>query len=116
MSLQGMDADTAETLTGVVRLLHRAAEAEIAIEQGETRYEGVTWTTLRQIAANQLIPLPEPARRGLINLARTSWPLQTGPSPWQHNSTPATSRDQSDPVTTRIAGGSPSPIRSLISA
>jgi hypothetical protein len=44
-------------------------EAEIAIEQGETRYEGVTWTAPRQIAANQLIPLPEPARRGLINLA-----------------------------------------------
>jgi hypothetical protein len=44
-------------------------EAEIAIERGETRYEGVTWTTRSQIAANQLIPLPEPARRGLINLA-----------------------------------------------
>jgi hypothetical protein len=44
-------------------------EAEIAIEQGETRYEGVSWITRRQIAANQLIPLPEPARRGLINLA-----------------------------------------------
>jgi hypothetical protein len=44
-------------------------EAEIAIEQGETRYEGVTWTTRSQVAANQLIPLPEPARRGLINLA-----------------------------------------------
>ena len=43
-------------------------EAEIAIEQGETRYEGVTWTTGSQIAANQLTPLPEPARRGLINL------------------------------------------------
>jgi hypothetical protein len=44
-------------------------EADIAIEQGETRYEGVTWTTRRDIAANRLIPLPEPARRGLINLA-----------------------------------------------
>jgi hypothetical protein len=44
-------------------------EAEIAIEQGETRYEGVTCTTPRQLASNQLIPLPEPARRGLINLA-----------------------------------------------
>ena len=44
-------------------------EAEIAIEQGETGYEGVTWTTRRRIATNQLIPLPEPARRGLINLA-----------------------------------------------
>jgi hypothetical protein len=134
-----MDADTAETLAGVVRLLRRAAElvwaavdadgagsprqvlglarldlpdavtflhlsmvasidiayvvrdtaadhpgltapariigmrsqgeAEIAIEQGETRYEGVNWTTRSQIAANQLIPLPEPARRNLINLA-----------------------------------------------
>jgi len=44
-------------------------EAEIAIEQGETRFEGVSWTTPRQVATNQLIPLPEPARRGLINLA-----------------------------------------------
>jgi hypothetical protein len=44
-------------------------ETELAIEQGETRFEGVTWTTPSQIAANQLIPLPEPARRGLINLA-----------------------------------------------
>ena len=39
-------------------------------EAGETRYEkGVTWTTRRQRASNQLVPLPEPARRGLINLA-----------------------------------------------
>ena len=44
-------------------------EAEIAIEQGETRFEGVSWTTPRQVATNQLIPLPEPARRGLINFA-----------------------------------------------
>ena len=44
-------------------------EAENAIEHGETRFEGVSWTTPRQVATNQLIPLPEPARRGLINLA-----------------------------------------------
>jgi hypothetical protein len=44
-------------------------EAEIAIDQGETRFEGVSWTTPRQVATSQLIPLPEPARRGLINLA-----------------------------------------------
>jgi hypothetical protein len=58
-------------LTAPARIIGMRAqgEAEIAIEQGETRYEGVTWTTRRQIAANQLIPLPEPARRGLINLA-----------------------------------------------
>jgi hypothetical protein len=44
-------------------------EAEVAIEQGETRFEGVRWVTPQQIAANQLIPLPEPARRGLVNAA-----------------------------------------------
>ena len=44
-------------------------EAEVAIEQGETRFEGVTWVTPHQIAANQVIPLPEPARRGLVNAA-----------------------------------------------
>jgi hypothetical protein len=58
-------------LAGPARIIgmRSQGEAEIAIEQGETRYEGVTWTTRRQIAANRLIPLPEPARRGLINLA-----------------------------------------------
>jgi hypothetical protein len=58
-------------LTAPARIIgmRSQGEAEIAIEQGETRYEGVTWTTRRQIAANRLIPLPEPARRGLINLA-----------------------------------------------
>jgi hypothetical protein len=44
-------------------------EAEVAIEQGETRFEGVRWVTPQQIAANQVIPLPEPARRGLVNVA-----------------------------------------------
>jgi hypothetical protein len=58
-------------LTAPARIIgmRTQGEAEIAIEQGETRYEGVTWTTPRQVAANRLIPLPEPARRGLINLA-----------------------------------------------
>jgi hypothetical protein len=58
-------------LTAPARIIGMRAqgEAEIAIEQGETRYEGLTWTTRSEIAANQLIPLPEPARRGLINLA-----------------------------------------------
>jgi hypothetical protein len=44
-------------------------EAEIAIEQGETRFEGVKWVPPQQIKANQIIPLPEPARRGLVNAA-----------------------------------------------
>jgi hypothetical protein len=51
-------------LTAPARIIgmRTQGEAEIAVEQGETRYEGVTWTTRHQIAANQLIPLPEPAR------------------------------------------------------
>jgi hypothetical protein len=58
-------------LTAPARIIgmRSRGEAEIAIEQGETRFEGITWTTSRQIAANRLIPLPEPARRGLINRA-----------------------------------------------
>ena len=44
-------------------------EAEVAIEQGETRFEGVRWVTPQQIAANQVVRLPEPARRGLVNVA-----------------------------------------------
>ena len=67
----GTPRPTTPASTAPARIIGMRAqgEAEIAIEQGETRYEGVTWTTPRQIAANQLIPLPEPARRGLINLA-----------------------------------------------
>jgi hypothetical protein len=58
-------------LTAPARIIGMRAqgEAEIAIEQGETRYKGVAWTTRHQISANRLIPLSEPARRGLINLA-----------------------------------------------
>src|SRR5215204_4986020 len=41
-------------------------ETEIAADQGNTAYEGMTWATERQIAANQVIPLPTPARLGLI--------------------------------------------------
>jgi integrase len=45
-------------------------EAEVAIGQGETRFEGVRWVTPQQIAANQVIPLPEPARRGRVYAVR----------------------------------------------
>jgi hypothetical protein len=63
-------AATHPTLTGPARVIAMRAqgEAEIAREQGVTVYDGITWATSRQIAANQLIPLPEPARRGLVNL------------------------------------------------
>jgi hypothetical protein len=58
-------------LAAPVRVIAMRAqgEAEVAIEQGETRFEGVRWVTPQQIATNQVIPLPEPARRGLINAA-----------------------------------------------
>src|SRR5215213_4511365 len=87
-------------LTAPARIIgmRSQGEAEIAIEQGETRYEGVTWTTRRQIAANRLIPLPEPARRGLINLAEEVIATTTGLSPRPPKSTPATSRDRLDPI------------------
>jgi hypothetical protein len=63
-------AATDPTLTAPARVIAMRAqgEAEIAREQGLTGYEGMTWASSRQIATNQAIPLPEPARRGLGNL------------------------------------------------
>jgi hypothetical protein len=63
-------AATHPTLTAPARVIAMRAqgEAEIARDQGITAYEGMSWATARQIADNQLIPLPEPARRGLVNL------------------------------------------------
>ena len=61
-------AATSPTLTAPARQIAMRAqgEAEIAADQGNTAYEGMTWATEQQIAANQLIPLPAPARLGLI--------------------------------------------------
>ena len=61
-------AATSPTLTAPARQIAMRAqgEAEIAADQGNTAYQGMTWATERQIAANQLIPLPTPARLGLI--------------------------------------------------
>jgi hypothetical protein len=58
-------------LTAPARVIAMRAqgEAELAADQGETRYDGKVWATPHQIATNELIPLPEPARRGLVNLA-----------------------------------------------
>jgi hypothetical protein len=64
-------AATHPTLTAPARVIAMRAqgEAEIAREQGITAYDSMTWASERQIATNQMIPLPEPARRGLVNLA-----------------------------------------------
>jgi len=61
-------AATSPTLTAPARQIAMRAqgEAEIAADQGNTAYQGMTWATERQIAANQVIPLPAPARLGLI--------------------------------------------------
>ena len=67
-------------------------EAEVAIEQGETRFEGVRWVTPQQIAANQVMPIPEPARRGLINTPQTSLRRPTRPWPQPLTSSPANMR------------------------
>jgi hypothetical protein len=63
-------AATDPTLTAPARVIAMRAqgEAEIAREQGIPAYDGRTWASSGQIAANQVIPLPEPARRGLVNL------------------------------------------------
>jgi hypothetical protein len=63
-------AETHTTLTAPARVIAMRAqgEAEIAKEQGITAYDGKTGASARQIATNQMIPLPDPARRGLVNL------------------------------------------------
>jgi excisionase family DNA binding protein len=72
-------AATDSTLTAPARVIAMRApgEAEIAREQGLSAYEGVTWASSRQIATNQVIPLPEPVRRALVNLSTDASP-QTG--------------------------------------
>ena len=64
-------AATTPALTAPARVIAMRAqgEAEIAMQQGISAYDGMTWATPRQIATNQAIPMPEPARRGLVNLA-----------------------------------------------
>jgi hypothetical protein len=49
---------------------------------GETRYEGLTWTMPRELAANRLIPLPEVAlldnnHAKVVALRRDSYRLKT---------------------------------------
>jgi hypothetical protein len=63
-------AATQPTLTAPARVIAMRAqgEAEIAREQGVNAYDGITWATSPQIATNQLIPLPGPVHRGLVNL------------------------------------------------
>jgi hypothetical protein len=61
-------AATQPTLTAPARVIAMRAQGEAEIARDLTAYDGKAWATSRQIAANQLIQLPEPARRGLVNL------------------------------------------------
>jgi hypothetical protein len=67
--LTGEISATNTSLTAPARSiqLRAQAEAEAGIDNGKTRWVDQDWTTPAEIQANQLIPLPEPARRGLIN-------------------------------------------------
>jgi len=64
-------AATHPALTAPARAIAMRAqgEAELAIEEDVTRYDGLTWVTSQEAAANRLVPLPDPARRGLVKSA-----------------------------------------------
>jgi len=64
-------ATSEPTLTAPARIIGMRTQAEVErdTDRGETRYLGVEWVTARQIRDNQPIPLPEPARRGLVDIA-----------------------------------------------
>jgi hypothetical protein len=61
-------ARTEPTLTAPARAVAMAtqADAERAIENGESRYLGIDWVTAGDVRANRIIPLPDPVRRGLV--------------------------------------------------
>jgi hypothetical protein len=66
---RGVADDVTRPAPAELRTPRRSSSTAAAIEQGETQFEGVRWVTPQQIAANQVIPLPEPARPGLVNAA-----------------------------------------------
>jgi excisionase family DNA binding protein len=62
-------AETHITLTAPRRVIAmRARERPNRIGARHHPYDGKSWASARQIATNQVIPLPEPARCGLVNL------------------------------------------------
>src|SRR5215213_1959304 len=109
-------AATSPTLTARARQIAMRAqgEAEIAAEQGNTAYPGITWATERQIAANQVIPLrPLPA----LDSSRppiTSLPAATAPSAQPQPSMPANLHRRGNPFGRRPSGA-PSPRRKWLS-
>ena len=62
---------TEPTLTAPARAIAIRAQADVerAVDHGESRYLGVDWVTAGDVRANRIIPLPDPARRGLADTA-----------------------------------------------
>ena len=62
---------TEPTLTASARTIamRTQADAERAIDHGERRYLGVDWVTAGDVRSNRIIPLPDAARRGLVDTA-----------------------------------------------
>jgi hypothetical protein len=62
---------TEPTLTAPARAIamRTQADTERAIDHGESRYLGIDWVTAGDVRANRIIPLPDPARRGLVDTA-----------------------------------------------
>jgi hypothetical protein len=92
-------------LTAPARVIAMRAqgEAELAADQGETQYDGTVWATPHQVATNQPIPLPEPARRGLVNLAED---VIASSNRAVAAAAPLSSRDPAQRDNTAIRGGS----------
>jgi hypothetical protein len=64
-------AMTEPTLTAPARIIGMRTQSEVErdVDRGGSRYLGVEWVTARQGRDNQLIRLPDPARRGLVDIA-----------------------------------------------
>ncbi|MEO6082570.1 MAG: hypothetical protein ABIQ18_05620 [Umezawaea sp.] len=64
-------AMTEPTLTAPARIIGMRTQSEVErdVDRGGCRFLGVEWVTARQVRDNQLIPLPDPARRGLVDIA-----------------------------------------------
>jgi len=86
-------------------------EAEVAIEQGETRFEGVRWVTTQQLATNQVIPLPNQPAAAWSTPPPMS--LQRPTRPWLQplTSAPPNRRRRSGQTVHGVSGEPPGNVR-----
>lgn len=111
-------AATHPDLTAPARAIGMRAqsEAEKALDRGDSTYTGMSWATPRQIWINQVIPLPAPARHGLVNLSEqviaasikveaAAAPLR--PSGPEHRPTPDRGRPSRGSTSPKIGANAP---------